>query len=74
MKSASQLINPTDGHSTAFVVIVAGFVTSLLVANIIAVKLIAVGPWVMPAGVIIFPLSFILGDVLTEVYGYGRAR
>lgn len=74
MKSASQVINPTDGHSTAFVVIVAGFVTSLMVANIIAVKLIAVGPWVMPAGVIIFPLSFILGDVLTEVYGYGRAR
>lgn len=65
---------PVAGHSTAFVVIVAGFVTSLLVANIIAVKLIAVGPWIMPAGVIIFPLSYILGDVLTEVYGYGRAR
>jgi len=45
-----------------------------MVANVIAVKLIAVGPWILPAGVIIFPLSYILGDVLTEVYGYGRAR
>lgn len=74
MKPALQGLNPTDSHSTAFVWIVAGFVTSLLVANIIAVKLIAVGPWIMPAGVIIFPLSYILGDVLTEVYGYRRAR
>ena len=65
---------PPAGYSTAFVWIVAGFVTSLLVANIIAVKLIAVGPWILPAGVIIFPLSYLLGDVLTEVYGYGRAR
>lgn len=65
---------PSNGYSLAFVLVVAGFVTSLLVANIIAVKLIAVGPWIMPAGVIIFPLSYILGDVLTEVYGYRRAR
>ena len=76
MKSASQLINPTDGHSAVFVVIVAGFVTSLMVANIIAVKLIAVGPWIMPAGVIIFPLSYILGDVLIKSSGwnFGTAR
>ena len=60
--------------SPAFVLVVAGFITSLLVANVIAVKLIAVGPWIMPAGVIIFPISYILGDVLTEVYGYPRAR
>lgn len=57
-------------HSMAFVMVVAGFVTSLLVANIIAVKLIEISPWTMPAGVIIFPVSHILGDVLTEAYGY----
>jgi hypothetical protein len=74
MESESRSSSPPTGHSTAFVWIVAGFVTSLLVANIIAVKLFAVGSLVMPAGVIIFPLSYILGDVLTEVYGYGRAR
>lgn len=54
--------------------IVALFVASLLTANIISVKLIAVGPLVVPAGVVIFPVSYILGDVLTEVYGYRTAR
>jgi len=67
--------HPTSStHSTAFVVVVAGFVTTLLIANIIAVKLIDVGGWILPAGTLIFPVSYILGDVLTEVYGYRRAR
>lgn len=61
-------------HSTAFVVVTAGFITALISANIIAVKLMDVGGWILPAGVIIFPISYILGDVLTEVYGYRRAR
>jgi len=50
------------------------FVTCLIVANIIAVKLIDVGGLILPAAVIIFPISYIFGDVLTEVYGYARAR
>jgi uncharacterized integral membrane protein (TIGR00697 family) len=56
------------------VVVTALFVTSLLTANIIAVKLVALGGLVVPAGVVIFPLSYIFGDVLTEVYGYRQAR
>lgn len=55
-------------------VIAAVFVTSLVVSNIIAVKLFSVGPVILPAGVIVFPISYIFGDILTEVYGYGRAR
>ncbi len=50
------------------------FIASLIVSNIIAVKLIRLGELVLPAGVIIFPVSYILGDVLTEVYGYAIAR
>ncbi len=50
------------------------FVTCLIVANIIAVKLIDVAGLILPAAVIIFPISYICGDVLTEVYGYARAR
>ena len=57
-----------------FLVVVAFFITSLLTANIIAVKLISVAGLVVPAAIIIFPISYIFGDVLTEVYGYGRAR
>jgi hypothetical protein len=61
-------------HSTWFVLVVAVFITALLVANIIAVKLIGIAGLVIPAGTIIFPISYICGDVLTEVYGYHRAR
>lgn len=61
-------------HSTWFVVVVAVFITCLLIANIIAVKLVNIFGLTVPAGIIIFPISYICGDVLTEVYGYRRAR
>ncbi|MFN8533895.1 MAG: queuosine precursor transporter [Dehalococcoidia bacterium] len=61
-------------YSFAFVVVACLFVASLITANIAAVKLIAFGPLVMDAGNIIFPVSYIVGDVLTEVYGYSAAR
>lgn len=54
--------------------IAAVFVTSLIIANIIAVKLVSIGPLVLPAAILIFPVSYIFGDILTEVYGYARAR
>jgi uncharacterized integral membrane protein (TIGR00697 family) len=66
-----------DGRTTyspLFILIAGLFIASLISANIISVKLIAVGSWYVPAGVIIFPLSYIFGDVLTEVYGYKAAR
>ncbi len=56
------------------VMITAIFVTCLITANITAVKLISVGGLILPAAVIIFPVSYIVGDVLTEVYGYKVAR
>jgi uncharacterized integral membrane protein (TIGR00697 family) len=55
-------------------VVVALFATSLVISNIIAVKLFQLGSLILPAGVIMFPLAYILGDVLTEVYGYAKAR
>lgn len=55
--------------------IIAGiFVTCLLTANIIAVKLVTIFGLVVPAAVVIFPISYIFGDVLTEVYGYKVSR
>ncbi len=61
-------------HSNWFVAIVALFVTCLITANIIAVKLVDLMGFILPAAIFIFPLSYITGDVLTEVYGYRRAR
>jgi uncharacterized integral membrane protein (TIGR00697 family) len=61
-------------YSVWFVFVVAIFITCLITANIAAVKLIEVFRFVLPAGTIIFPVSYIFGDVLTEVYGYRQAR
>lgn len=57
-----------------FVVLAAVFVTALITANIIAVKLIGVAGHILPAAIVIFPMSYIIGDVLTEVYGFRHAR
>ncbi len=60
--------------SYRFVIIAALFVTCLMTANIIATKLVAFGQLSLPAAVIVFPFSYIFGDILTEVYGYQQAR
>jgi len=58
----------------------AAFVAILLMSNVLgagkvaAVDLPVVGLWPFGAGILFFPLSYVLGDVLTEVYGYARAR
>ncbi len=57
-----------------FLIVTALFIAALIASNIIAVKLFVVADRVLPAGVVIFPLSYIIGDVLTEVYGYRQAR
>jgi hypothetical protein len=63
-----------ERYSTRFVIVVAIFVTCLITANITAVKLVDLFGFVLPAAIIIFPLSYIAGDILTEVYGYRQAR
>jgi len=60
--------------SHRFVVVAAIFVTCLITANIIAVKVISFGSIILPAAIFIFPVSYIFGDILTEVYGYRWAR
>ena len=45
------------------------FVTLLVVANIVAVKPVALNGWVLPAGTIAYPFTFILTDVISELYG-----
>ena len=63
-----------NGLTTRFLVIAVLFVTCLIVSNITAVKLIDVAGFVIPGAIVIFPISYIIGDVLTEVYGFARAR
>lgn len=69
-------INKTNQKvaSPLFLFFAALFITSLLTANIIAVKIISLFGFFVPAGIIIFPISYILGDILTEVYGYENTK
>lgn len=50
------------------------FVAVLLISTIAAQKLFVLGPLVLPAGTLLFPIAYIFGDILTEVYGYARSR
>src|SRR3990172_11688332 len=61
-------------HPRWYPSVVAFFATTLVVSNIIAVKIFGFFGLSLPAAVILFPLAYITGDVLTEVYGYARAR
>jgi len=49
------------------------FLACLIAANIMAVKLISIGGLVLPAAIVVFPVSYIVADILTEVYGYKQA-
>ena len=61
-------------------VVMAAFVAILLLSNVLGAGKVAVidlpgiGPWPFGAGILFFPVSYVIGDVLTEVYGYARAR
>ncbi|MBA2759091.1 MAG: queuosine precursor transporter [Chloroflexia bacterium] len=70
----SQPTTASISGSPWFMVIVALYVTSLITANTVAVKVLEFGPWITDAGLITFPIAYIVGDVLTEVYGYAAAR
>lgn len=50
------------------------FAICLLVSNILATKIILIGSWAAPAGVLIFPIAYMINDVIVEVWGYRKAR
>jgi uncharacterized integral membrane protein (TIGR00697 family) len=63
-----------------FDLVMAAFVTILLLSNVIGagkvatVALPGIGDWPFGAGILFFPVAYVIGDVLTEVYGFARAR
>lgn len=69
--------NPPPSHARFryFDLVMAAFVVVLVLSNVIgAAKLSTVAGFTFGAGILFFPLSYVIGDVLTEVYGYARAR
>jgi len=54
--------------------VTAMFVAVLLISNVASTKILELSPFTFDGGTLLFPLSYIFGDILTEVYGYARAR
>ena len=78
----NRVIMPRQGRTSFrfYDLVMAAFVTILLLSNLIGaskpsyIDVPGFGHWSFGAGVLFFPISYIIGDVLTEVYGYARAR
>ncbi len=70
----------SGGHLRYFDYVMAAFVTILLLSNVLGAGKVAtidlplIGDWPFGAGILFFPISYVIGDILTEVYGYARAR
>lgn len=66
---------PDISHkSKYFLYIAILFVAVLMISNTVAVKLVQIGPFIFAGAIFIFPISYIFGDILTEVYGYKATR
>jgi len=50
------------------------FVAVLLISNVASTKIVQLGPFTFDGGTILFPITYIFGDILTEVYGYRQSR
>lgn len=50
------------------------FVAVLLISNTTSTKILQLGPFTFDGGTLLFPIAYIFGDILTEVYGYSKAR
>lgn len=61
-------------HYSLYDIFAVLFVTTLLVSNIVSVKIVSVGWLTFDAGTVLFPLAYIVGDIITEIYGYRRTR
>lgn len=57
-----------------FDLVMALFVAVLLISNVASSKILDLGPFTFDGGTLLFPISYIFGDILTEVYGYRRSR
>jgi queuosine precursor transporter len=64
-----------SSQKTGYLDIITGlFVAVLIISNLASTKIVDVGGFLFDGGTILFPLAYIFGDILTEVYGYARAR
>lgn len=76
MNDENVLLGSLPEHNTPkyFDIVACLFVGVYIISQVASVKLVSIGPFVLPGAAILFPFAYIFGDILTEVYGYGRTR
>lgn len=60
--------------SRSFIYVTVAYIAILMISNTVAVKVIGFGPFTVAGAIFIFPLTYIFGDILTEIYGYRASR
>ncbi len=70
----SDRISQSAPGARYFDVVAMAFVAVYLISQVSSSKLFAIGSFRLPGAAVVFPLSYIFGDILTEVYGYARTR
>jgi len=63
-----------DKISPLYIVLTVLFVTCLMIANIVSGRLVQIGSLTLTSAIFLFPITYIFGDILTEVYGFERSR
>ena len=66
--------NSRHALSPTFLILTVVFCICLVVANLMEIKTVSIGPLALTAGVVVFPLSYIISDCIVEIYGFRRAR
>src|SRR5918994_6062580 len=73
MKNAA-LLHDYPQNFRYYDLLVSAFVAVLLISNLVAPKLVSWGPFVFSGAQLLFPITYIFGDIFTEVYGYAGSR
>ena len=63
-----------ERYSKVFLFLAVLFVSCILISNILASKLISIFGISMTGGVLVFPISYLLGDIITEIYGFKNSK
>ena len=74
MKKKRNLLKKETTYSDLFMYMSIVFVVCLLVSNILTAKLLKIDNYSVTAGVLVFPISYIINDILSEVYGYEKTK
>lgn len=61
-------------YSKYFLIVMSVSITSILISNVTSIKVIKLGSIMLPASALLFPITYILGDVIAEVYGFKKAK